>query len=524
MITEVRHGRAIDLAVEPPFAIGSIRVHPPTRQIEIGGAARTLEPRVMQVLVLLAGARGAVVSRDALIEQCWDGRIVSEAAINRVIAALRRVAAEAGEDGFRIETITRVGYRLSEAACAPPNSDHAWRVPQADDAAAVAAADVPAPGPLTRRAALALGGIGLAAGAGGAVWWVATADERAQVRNVRELIAKSRGFTWLEATPDGDFQAIDYAREATRVAPDSAEAWGALAIALEKSASLRTDVGLELLAAQVRSAAARALQLDADTADAHVALALIAPRFGRWGEREAALTRLLRRFPEHHWLRFNLGYDLTMAGLHSQAVPHFARILAEDPLHAYGHYALVNALWTVGRVEEAERVLEKAFRTWRMTFWIWIQRFNFLALTGRPREALAQAEDERLRPSFPWPSQTSLASARALASRAAREVETAVTLLLDTRPEQRFPHFMAVMYLSALGAVDAAYDLIDRAVTQVEQEKPVPFVSLMTAHLFMPPTRPLRADARFEPLMRRLGLDRYWRESGKVPDYRRAGG
>src|SRR5262245_32582591 len=67
----------------------------------------------MQVLVVLARRRGQVVSRDQLIEECWAGRVVGEDAINRCIARVRRLAEAHG--GFSIETIARVGHRLTEA-------------------------------------------------------------------------------------------------------------------------------------------------------------------------------------------------------------------------------------------------------------------------------------------------------------------------------------------------------------------------------------------------------------------------
>jgi tetratricopeptide (TPR) repeat protein len=67
----------------------------------------------MQVLVALARANGAVVSRDELIRTCWDGRIVGEDSITRVIGRLRRLAEERGGGAFQIETVPKVGYRLA---------------------------------------------------------------------------------------------------------------------------------------------------------------------------------------------------------------------------------------------------------------------------------------------------------------------------------------------------------------------------------------------------------------------------
>jgi len=39
-----------------------------------------------------------------------------------------------------------------------------------------------------------------------------------------------------------------------------------------------------------------------------------------------------------------------------------------------------------------------------------------------------------------------------------------------------------------------------------------------TQLLFLPPTKTMRRDARFAPLVRPLGLERHWRETGLWPD------
>jgi len=71
----------------------------------------------MQALVVLDSHRAEVVSRDQLIQQCWSGRAISEDAINRCIAKVRRLGDETG--AFEIETIPRVGYRLNETETEP---------------------------------------------------------------------------------------------------------------------------------------------------------------------------------------------------------------------------------------------------------------------------------------------------------------------------------------------------------------------------------------------------------------------
>ena len=65
----------------------------------------------MQVLVALAQARGEVVGRDELTARCWEGRVVGEDAISRVISRLRKLSDGLGRDGWKLETVTKVGYR-----------------------------------------------------------------------------------------------------------------------------------------------------------------------------------------------------------------------------------------------------------------------------------------------------------------------------------------------------------------------------------------------------------------------------
>ena len=104
----------IDLAETPDFDLGGLRVSPARREVAMDDERRELEPRVAQVLVALASARPEVVSRDRLIEQCWDGRMVGDDALNRCIVALRHLAKEFSPEPFLIETVPRVGYTLIE--------------------------------------------------------------------------------------------------------------------------------------------------------------------------------------------------------------------------------------------------------------------------------------------------------------------------------------------------------------------------------------------------------------------------
>ena len=89
----------VDLAHEPDFLLGRAEVRPARREIACDGSRETVEPRVMRALVALARAKGDILSRDDLIESCWDSVIVGEDAINRCMGRLRK-AGEASGNAF----------------------------------------------------------------------------------------------------------------------------------------------------------------------------------------------------------------------------------------------------------------------------------------------------------------------------------------------------------------------------------------------------------------------------------------
>ena len=102
----------VDLAHEADFALGEMHVSPSAGRVRLAGLDERLEPRVMQVLVVLARAGGATVTRDELIEACWDGRIVSDDAIARIIAKVRSLTRDLDPAPFVLETFPKIGFRL----------------------------------------------------------------------------------------------------------------------------------------------------------------------------------------------------------------------------------------------------------------------------------------------------------------------------------------------------------------------------------------------------------------------------
>lgn len=102
----------INMAIVKAFVVGEWYVQPLLNRLTRGTQEVRLEPKVMQVLEVLAATPGEVVTREQLVAAVWPGVFVSDDVVHRVIRELRRAF---GDDSARptyVETIRKRGYRL----------------------------------------------------------------------------------------------------------------------------------------------------------------------------------------------------------------------------------------------------------------------------------------------------------------------------------------------------------------------------------------------------------------------------
>ncbi len=71
-----------------------------------------IEPQVFSVMLHLIENRDQVVSKDALIQEVWEGRAVSDTTLTSRIFTLRRVLGDTGDAQSIIRTIARRGFRF----------------------------------------------------------------------------------------------------------------------------------------------------------------------------------------------------------------------------------------------------------------------------------------------------------------------------------------------------------------------------------------------------------------------------
>jgi hypothetical protein len=183
----------------------------------------------------------------------------------------------------------------------------------------------------------------------------------------------------------------------------------------------------------------------------------------------------------------------------------------------------------VGRVEEADQLVAKALTRWPRHYALWFLQLQIFGYTGRADRAVAMGEDLANRPlNIPFADvELSLMAARALMTRAPSDIQNAVEANLAAARRGVGYAENAMTLVATLGRLDDAFALASEL--YVEPQLPGAgqrFSSgrfqvasrRQTHHLFMPPTAAMRADARFPPLMRQIGLADYWRTSGHPPD------
>lgn len=146
------------------FKVGKWLVEPPLDRITHGDEIRNLRPQVMELLVYLSARPDRVVSIGELLNDLWDGRIVTEGSLYNCISELRLALADESDSAPAIETIPKKGYRLVAKVTVPE----------------------PAARPRSRFAVFAvIAVVGVLAGA--TAWWPGTQVSQPSIRSLAVL-------------------------------------------------------------------------------------------------------------------------------------------------------------------------------------------------------------------------------------------------------------------------------------------------------------------------------------------------
>jgi pimeloyl-ACP methyl ester carboxylesterase/DNA-binding winged helix-turn-helix (wHTH) protein len=94
------------------FLFGDYAIDANRRELSRAGDAVHVEPQVFDLILHLIRNRDRVVSKEDLLANVWDGRIVSESTLSNRINAARRAIGDSGEQQQFIKTIARRGLRF----------------------------------------------------------------------------------------------------------------------------------------------------------------------------------------------------------------------------------------------------------------------------------------------------------------------------------------------------------------------------------------------------------------------------
>lgn len=94
------------------YRFGPFTLHPAEFRLYREDQVIELEPKLFNLLSLLVGSAGRVVTQDELIDQIWQGRVVTPNAISRAVYALRQILDEPKDHDSMIKTVRGRGYQF----------------------------------------------------------------------------------------------------------------------------------------------------------------------------------------------------------------------------------------------------------------------------------------------------------------------------------------------------------------------------------------------------------------------------
>lgn len=492
--------RPEDLVGIPDFPLASLTVSPSRRTVSRDDEALAVEPRVMQVLVLLARSAGQVVSRQHLFDEIWGGVAVGEDSLNRAIAGVRKALA-LDSDQLDLETIPRTGYRLNVAE----QQTVAGRGP-------------------SRRAVLTAAAAATAAAAGAGLWFLDDKEDRdfaAVMQRGRERLAFR----------DRSLAAVDAFARAAAMRPEDARALGLYAYsqALRTEAAQSTEASVAL--AEAERATTAAFARDPREPYATLARIILERPMLDFASTEDRLRAVLLGDPGNTEAMFQLWNLLQSTGQSRQALEWVERAVAVDPLAAGNQFPRAQLLWIVGRTAEADRVIDRARQYWPEHPFVRFAQLTILAFTGRPSAALGMLENRATRPQEFTPEALALwrVNLAALDQRTPESVDAARRAsVAAARRNLQLARF-GILALSALNQIDSAFEIanalfaVGAPASPPGRTGPVRGTAWRFAPwLFTPPVAAMRADPRFGPLCDAAGLIDYWAKRRVRPDYQLA--
>jgi DNA-binding winged helix-turn-helix (wHTH) protein/Flp pilus assembly protein TadD len=310
--------------------VGPWRAVRATGELIRDDATERLEPKVMDLLFLLAGKPGRAFSKDEIMETLWPNVVVGDDTLARAVSRLRKALADDPKTPVYIETLPKRGYRL------------------------IAAVGPDAPGeslptrPSTRWPVALTAGVAaiiLVAAAAYALWPSSTGPTDTTTAT---LIERANDFYFQYKRADNE-AAITLFERILAERPDHAPALAGLANALVqrvirwpdepgapeytqladalKSGRTKTPKAVQIIA-RARVLAERAVSLAPQDPAALKALGFVQSAAGESPSAIASYERAVALDPDAWGPLINIGDVLEISGRPREALPYFERAYA----------------------------------------------------------------------------------------------------------------------------------------------------------------------------------------------------
>ena len=302
---------------------------------------------------------------------------------------------------------------------------------------------------------------------------------------------------------------LDAARRVTDAAPNFSFGWSARALTALPLTRREGFLDVDELRREAAFAARKALEIEPQNPEGYMVQAGLLP-LRAYPQREALLNKAISVRPTECGCERQLYGDfLVSVGRLDEAVDQFQRGHDMQPLAPRSNVRLVHALYSVGKIDEADRQLGKILEVWPYAASLQVLQIKSALWTRRYPEALKRLRDPGLH--LDSSSRDALiATFEALESgdpgQRARTIELLKGLSADRRKNDR-------LVVSALAALGASTDAIDAAARLIQNN------SIWLADvLFEPNLAAVASDPAYAKLVTQIGLTDYWRATGQAPD------
>jgi len=320
------------------FTVGEWQADRADGTLTGSGTQQRLEPKVMDLLILLAGQEGRVVSRDDIMTALWPGLVVGEDSLARTVSKLRQALGDDAKAPTYIETIAKRGYRLLADVGPLPAQAPSGR--QEESAAKFS----------SRLAVWIAVGLAVVAALGIAAYVLLGHSAHPPQDESRQLLTRADDYYFQFSRGDNE-AAIELYQRVLGLHPDDALAMAGLANALTQrcirwpqtmddapheftrlgDALASGHLDKEPARSQLQRAqhlAERAVGLAPDVAAAQKALGFVASAQRRFDTALGAYQRAVALDPDAWAPLINIGDVLEISGKADEALPYFERAYA----------------------------------------------------------------------------------------------------------------------------------------------------------------------------------------------------